>query len=259
MIKTFITVLIILPLLFSCSKKEFSNLYNDGSYKEVYSLASTVTENKLDSTALYYKALSANRLGYNEESVKAAYLFVLLNDGSSDEKTAMERIILHYGEKEEALEVGKLLYSEGKLTKDDSIQYYKVLNDNRLYSNANDYLNELYMMLSDSEYLFCLINGGAELDIILEALNTINLNSGTSESFLTSIRMLLTKIDEPEEVVKLSRFFDKTFDGNTKYALIIGDFYFDHNNSAKMLYYWDIAKKDFPEAVKVRRSVSNSN
>lgn len=259
MIKAFYLVLIVLPLLFSCSNKEFSSLYSEGNYSEVYSLTSTVTENKLDSNALYYKALSANRLGYNKEAVDAAYLYVLLNEKSSDEKTSMERIILHYGTKEEALEVGKFLHSEGKLTKDDSIQYYKILNDNKLYSDANEYLNELYIKLSEGEYLFCLINGGAELDQILEALYTSHLNSGTSEAFLASVRMLLPKIKTDMEIEKVSNFFSKTFDGNTKLALIIGDFYFDHGNKEKMKEYWSIAEKDYPEAVSVRLSVAKAN
>lgn len=251
--------LLLLPLLFSCSKVDLSKLYTEGNYQEVYDFSLSKIETKITDEPLYYLARSANKLGLQEDSVNAALLYTLLFSSESDERDSMLRIILHYGNNEDALNAGLELKEDNALTKDDSIQLYKVFNDNKMYSEANKFISQLYLKLSHSEYVFCLVNGGANIDRILTTLENYQMQSGTNEEFLSSIRLMLPTVDEEFEIERMSDFFERTFDGDTRYALLIGDFYFDIQNNEKTALYWKIAKKDFSEAIENREIVSGIN
>ena len=95
--------LLLLPLFFSCSKVDLSKLYTEGNYQEVYDISLSKIETKITDEPLYYLARSANKLGLNEDSVNAALLYTLLFSSESDERDSMLRIILHYGNKEDAM------------------------------------------------------------------------------------------------------------------------------------------------------------
>lgn len=257
--KRILLIFLFLPLFFSsCSKENISELYKAGVYEQVFEITSELCAEKFQEEALYYKAMSANRLGYREESVNAASLYILLYSKPSDEKLVMERIVLHYGASMIALEAAELLQEETIPTKEDSIQIYKVLNDNKLYTKANTFLNEIYTSLSTLEYVFCMINGGASVDRIISGIEELYAEEGVSDNLLSVLRLLLPKLVEDGNYSTIESFLVRTFNGDPDYGVIIGDFYYDIKNLDKMNYYWNFALSSYPEAIQTRLKIAGN-
>ncbi len=244
----------ILCLLFlsSCSKINLEKLYNSGDYQAVYDSSTELLKEEFSSSALYYKALASYRLGFQSDAVNSARLFILLYPREADEKIAMERVVLHYGDMLSSLEAGEHLESDNMLSKEDSIQYYKVLIDNGLYTRATVFLRTLDSILNKAEFAFCLINGNAPIWQITYALDNLYSEEGCSTAFLSGVRAMISSLDPKTESNSVSIFLDRTFDGNSQYAIIIGDFYYSIKQYDKMRYYWNLAKEDYPEAIDVR-------
>lgn len=255
----FLLVLFFCLLFFiSCSDDDLSSLYDNREYAVVYEKSSRVLNEKFEPDALYYKAMAANRIGKYDESALASRLYLLLFSSDKDKTMAMERLVLHYGDKISALESGELLYRDDSLSKDDYIQFFKVLIDNGLYTKANTLLEEITLKLTKTEYSFCLINGGAPVWQIIKGLEDLYNAEGSSSNYLSNVRLAISKAQTKIELETIAEYLESAFDGNTQLALIIGDLFFNLSSNEKMEYYWDIAKKDYPDAVDVRRRISNS-
>ena len=259
MARFFMTIIFCLFFFSACSGDNLGSLYDDQDFKSVYERSSLILKEKLDDEALYYEALSANRLGLYEDAVTAARLYALLFNDNYDEARSMEKLVLHYGERDVALSAGESLLSKGSMDKEDLIQFYKVLMDNGLYTEANIFLEELSGKLTKVEYAFCLINGNAPIWQIINSIAEIYNSEGCSQNYLSAVRLAISKAESEIELESMELYLEQAFDGNTQFALIIGDFFYNLGNRKKMEYYWNLAKKDFPEAVDTRLRISNPN
>lgn len=253
--KAIVSLVFCLFFFASCSKSGISTSYSSGEYENAYNKAVIMLSTRLDDDALFYKSLSASRLGYIDRCLDSARLYLLLFNKDNDRTIAMERMILYYGNPSESLQVGEELYSRNSLTKDDSIQYYKLLMDSSQQDRANQLLENIYPTLTSSEYTFCLINGCAPTWQVLDSLRNLYKESGSSDVFLQLVRFAILKLDRETDLRMMQEFLEETFDGNTEYAIILGDFFYDANNSDKTRFYWNIAQSDYPEAIDVRLQV----
>ena len=249
-ISRLILVLLSFFFLASCTKSDLSELAKEGNWIVVYETSSSMIEKKgIENESLYYNALSLYYTARYKEAVDASRLYCLMYDSTNP---VILKILLYKASYEEAYEAGKALLAGKNMNSSDKIQYFSILNSLERVDEANAFIKELKAILTPYEYCFALINGKATSSTILEGMEMLYESDGISNNFLAIADKAYTIFANREYRSKPESFLEKTFDGNSQYALIAGDFFYRLNDNAKALEYWEKAKKMYPNAYQTR-------
>ena len=256
--KRFILIFFILLSFFilsSCKKETPYKLYKAGKYQESYDLLSSNDLGKIDEVTLYLKAANLYNLHRYKEARNSAELYYYLFNKDKAHRESILRILLFTDSSELGILSGKELYEMKELTKEGMMQYYKLLNDNGRFTEAETFLSSVSSSLSDNEAFFTIINGNAQSIKLVTTLDEVFNREGLSSNFINlvslSIPTLIVRGDEDYILPLINR----TYSFNPHYALVIGDLYFSLNDYDMAEKYWREASSEFSDGVAERLEI----
>lgn len=249
-----ISLLLSLFLLTSCTNSKLKSLYKSEEYEEVLVLASEILDEKITEPALYYACASNYRLNNLKEATRLSELYYYLFDDKDHRKTIL-RLMLFNSEPELAYQAALELTSTTVLSKTDNIQYYKVLNDNELYTAASKHLSDLMNQLTPGEAAFAVINGNAPTWQIISSLDNLYAKEGVSKDFVSAIKLALPIVAKSDGLDYIPILLKDTYDGSADYSIVLGDFYYSVGEDELAIKYWNNAAPIYPKVIQEREKL----
>lgn len=230
-------------------------LYNKGKYEEVIELTEKSLSKKITEDDLYYNCAAYLKLNENTESQKKAELYYYLFDNNKDHRISILRTLLFTSEPELAYDAAQEMMELTDFSKSDNIQYYKVLNDNELFTAASKHLSEISQFLSVGEVAFAVINGNAPTWQILSSLDNLYAKEGVSKDFVTAIKLALPIVVRRDGLDYIPILLNDTYDGSADYSIVLGDFYYSVGEDELAIKYWSNAAPIYPEEIQEREKL----
>ena len=140
-------------------------------------------------------------------------------------------------------------------TKNDNIQYYKVLNDNGFLTAASNHLSEISASLTAGEVAYAVINGNAPTWQIISSLDNLYKAEGVSRNFVSAIKLALPIVVERDGIDYIPILLKDTYDGSPDYSIVLGDFYFAIGERELALKYWNNAASTYPKEIQNREKL----
>ena len=248
-------LLLSLFLLTSCSDNDFKSLYKDSEYERVVEITNNLLSENITEASLYYNFIANYRLSNMLEATKSAELYYYLFDNNKSHRILVLRMMLFNSLPEIAYEAGKELMSLTDFSKNDNIQYYKVLNDNELFTAASKHLSEISSSLTAGEIAYAVINGNAPTWQIISSLDNLYKVEGVSKDFVRAIKLALPIVVERDGIDYISILLKDTYDGSADYSIVLGDFYYAIGESELALNYWSNAAPKDPKEIHNREKL----
>lgn len=255
--KLFLTALLLsLLLLSSCFNQNYPKLYKKGEYERVAEITDALLKEGIDEKNLYYSTVAQYKLNERETTRKKAELYYyLFDDGPKEHRINVLRLIMYLSEPELAYEAAKELISKSELSKADNIQYYKILNDNSLFTAASKHLAEISPQLTPGEAVFAVINGNAPTWQILSSLDNLYSIEGVSKDFVSAIKLALPIVVSRDGLEYIPILLKDTYDGSADYSIVLGDFYYAVGDNASAIKYWSNAAPIYPDLIREREKL----
>ena len=250
----FISILILISfILFSCSDSfDYKTSYEAGKYEEIIENAYDELSQKLNQDALYYLFMSQFKLGYIDDSLSVARLYLSCYSSDIDQRLRDSlRILLFYSNDFEKCYAGEKLNNLFSMSETELIVYFSSLMKTEKYTQADALYNQNLSKLSLKSRCLMLIGGKASTELIISSLNELD---ATGDPDIDSILIqAINVLNERGEGIKLLDFALKHYDSSKdNLALVIGDIYLRSGDIIKARSYWSIAYTTYPDDVKQR-------
>lgn len=249
-----ISILILISfLLSSCIKSfDYKASYEAGSYDLVIEHANEELSQKLNQDAIYYQFMSHFKLGYIDDSLPSARLYVACYNSVQDQRLRDAlRILLFYSNDAEKCFAGHIMKKYYTLSEAEMNAYFTALMRSEDYQEADIIYAESKVALSNKARCMMLINGKASSELIVSELR--DLDEANDEDFDSILTQAINVLNERGEGSMLLNLAIKHYNSsNDALALAIGDIYFYENDYSLARSYWSNAYKSYPEEVKLR-------
>lgn len=231
------------------------DLYNKGLYEEVVLKTTKSLNKKITENDLYYNCAALSKLNKKTETREKAELYYYLFEKNKDHRISILRILLFTSEPALAYEAAQEMKNLVTFNKSDNIQYYKVLNDNELFTAASKHLSEISGTLSPGEVAFAVINGNAPTWQILSSLDNLYTKEGVSKDFVSAIKLALPIVVSRDGIDYIPILLKDTYDGSADYSIVLGDFYYAIGEDELAIKYWSNAAPIYPKEIAEREKL----
>lgn len=247
------------PLLFaimSCSPAyEWEANYQAGKWEEVIAEADRVLEDKIDSTALHYKALSHYNLKENDEAASAALLYYAMNSKTPDERLHDNLRVILYCHDSAVVRAwaGETLIESGLATTGDNVSLFSVYMEMGDYVAAADLYNAIRPGLSDRTAAMMCINARASSSLIVTNLEAWLSSQGESAELETAVATSAAILLQRDEGYLILDLCDRLYDeGDNSLAIAIGDIHLQMGYPQAARRWYSSAYEEYPQVVMER-------